>query len=96
MTDYAKALSEQSEKSKASTCIVHIDLDCLDTSIGKANEYAAPGGLSAEELLNCVDAIAARRRPVGLTTASFNPRLEGADAIADVSVNAIAHFVSKL
>jgi arginase len=37
--DYAKALREQLEKSRASTCIVHIDLDCLDTSIGKANEF---------------------------------------------------------
>jgi len=94
--DYAKALSEQLEKSRASTCIVHIDLDCLDTSIGKANEFAAPGGLSTEELLSCVDAIAARRRLVGITIASFNPRLEGGDAIADVAVNAIARLVSKL
>ena len=94
--DYAKALREQLEKSRASSCIIHIDLGCLDTSIGKANEYAAPGGQSAEELLSCVDAIAARRRLVGLTIASFYPHLEGGDAIADVAVNAIVHLVSQL
>lgn len=43
-----------------------------------------------------MDAIAARRRLVGITIASFNPPLEGGDAIADVAVNAIARLVSKL
>ncbi len=26
-------------------CEVHVDLDCLDTGIGLADEYAAPVGL---------------------------------------------------
>lgn len=46
--------------------------------------------------MSCVDVIAARRRPVGLTIASFNPNLEGGDPTANVAVNAIARLVSKL
>ncbi len=33
--------------------VVHLDLDCLDPSVGQANEYAAPGGLGADELVAC-------------------------------------------
>jgi arginase len=36
---------------------LHVDLDSLDAGAGRANEYAAPGGPTAEELLERVDAV---------------------------------------
>ena len=94
--DYAGRLSELLDKTSESSCLVHIDLDCLDTSIGIANEYAAPGGLLEYDLLNCLDVIFAKRRPIALTVASFNPNLKGGQSIAGVAVNAIIHFMSKV
>jgi arginase len=39
---------------------VHIDLDVLDPSEGKANDWAVEGGLTADELAAGVEAILAR------------------------------------
>lgn len=74
-------------------CSVHVDLDCLDTRIGMANEYAVVGGLSGEDLRACLEVVGRRRVPVSLTVASFNPGLEGGERIADVAVDAIVDFV---
>ena len=74
-------------------CLVHVDVDCLDRSVGMANEYAVPGGPTGRELLSCLDVIGLMRRPVGLALASFNPDLEGADTVARVATDAIVHLV---
>jgi len=76
--------------------VVHIDLDCLDTTIGKANEYAAPGGLQEVDLLNCLFVLSTKVRPLALTVASFDPTLEGGDQIADAGVRAIFSLVSQV
>lgn len=91
--DFAGRLSELLDRTSERFGLVHVDLDCLDTSIGLANEYAAPGGL---DLLDSLDVILAKRRPIALTVASFNPNLEGGDRIAELAVDVIVHFVSKV
>ena len=94
--DFAGRLSELLDRTNERSCLVHVDLDCLDTSIGLANEYAALGGLDAKDLLDCLDVILAKSRPIALTVASFNPNLEGGDRIAELAVDAIVHFMSKV
>lgn len=74
--------------------LVHLDLDCLDTSVGQANEYAAPGGLGADDLIACIARVRAHAEPAGLTIASFNPNLPGSDAIAAAAIRA-AQAVAK-
>ena len=91
--DFAGRLSELLDRASERSCLVHVDLDCLDTSIGLANEYAALGGLDAKDLLGCLDVVLAKRRPIALTVASFNPNLEGGDRIAELAVDAIVHFI---
>lgn len=91
--EYAEALGEQLDKTTSTYRIVHIDLDCLDTSIGKANEYAAEAGLSANDLHSCIEAVVERCMPIGITIASFNPLLEDGDVIADVAIEAIEKLV---
>lgn len=71
-----------------SKALVHLDLDCLDTSVGHANSYAAPGGLSVPELKACLKGIAFRTTPVAMTIASFDPDCAGSDAIAAAGVEA--------
>ncbi len=41
---------------------VHIDLDVLDPSVGRANSFAAPGGLTQEDLVNALRQIKRRCR----------------------------------
>ncbi len=68
--------------------LIHLDLDALDTSVGQANEFAAPGGLSANDLRACPELTVARSPPAAMTIASFNPDLEGSDAIAAAAIRA--------
>ena len=76
--------------------LIHLDLDCLDTSVGYANDYAAPGGLSAEDLVGCLSLVAARTSPAAMTIASFDPDLPGAGAIAEAGVKAAQTIVRAL
>jgi arginase len=68
--------------------LIHLDLDCLDTSVGYANEYAAPGGLTVQDLQACLERAAKHVQPVAMTIASFNPDLQGNDRIAAAGVDA--------
>lgn len=75
---------------------VHFDVDSLDTSIGRANRFAAPGGLREKDLLDCFECLVTTTMPLSLTVASFDPNLEGADEIADVAIRGILNFVKLL
>lgn len=77
-------------------CLVHVDLDCLDTGVGYANEYAASGGLSVNDLLGCLRLVTRRKKPEALTIASFNPDCEGNTAIADAGIRAVAEVLAAV
>ena len=52
---------------------VHVDLDVLDTSVGRANGYAAPGGLDGDEVRAVLRAAASRLPLASATLASWDP-----------------------
>jgi arginase len=53
---------------------VHLDLDVLDpTTVGPANEFAPEGGLSAEDVEECIQTIRDRLRVASATVASYDP-----------------------
>jgi arginase len=85
-TDYVAGLERALGDLRFDRAMIHLDVDCLDTSVGIANEYAAPGGLVSDELLACVDRACAAARPLSLTIASFNPHLEGSARISAVAI----------
>jgi arginase len=87
-TDYPAAFAPLLEALPFEKASVHLDVDCLDTSVGIANEYAAPGGLSVEQLHRCVVLACEAAEPVSLTIASFNPALEGAERISRAAIEA--------
>jgi len=92
--DYLGGFAQALEGAPFDTALVHLDVDCLDTSVGIANEYAAPGGLSVEELHACLGRACAAARPMSLTIASFNPYLEGADRISAAAIESAVIVVS--
>ncbi len=47
-------------QSRVTAVYLHVDLDVLDPSVGKANWFAADHGLSVEEVEHAIDAVAAR------------------------------------
>jgi len=91
--DYVPRLRKLLDIKTFDLTMVHLDLDCLDVSVGQANQYSAPGGLSENDLLGCFDAIAQHTRPVCLTVSSFDPSLEGVDKIASIAIAAIVTLI---
>ena len=56
---------------------VHLDLDVLDPSkVGKANEFAPEGGLSAEDLEVALGMVRGRFRVVAAGIASYDPAFD--------------------
>ncbi len=45
---------------RVSDVYLHVDLDVLDPSVGRANRYAVESGLSLEEVQSAIDAVTAR------------------------------------
>lgn len=87
-TDYVRQLEAQLDDLPLTHAMIHLDVDCLDTTVGHANEYAAAGGLTAEQLQACLDATCAKLKPLSLTIASFNPHLEGSSRISAAAISA--------
>jgi arginase len=52
---------------------LHVDLDVLDPSVGRANHYAAPGGPSLETVLATVDAAFDHGRVAAATLSAYDP-----------------------
>lgn len=55
---------------------VHIDLDVLDPTAGKASGWAVEGGLSAEELQAAIDAIVSRFEIPAAALTAYDPRVD--------------------
>ena len=62
----------------------------------RSNDYAAPGGMRAEELVGCLEAALALTDPAALTVASFDPECSGDDRIAKAGVAAIVAVTARL
>jgi arginase len=58
LDDLGTALDSLHER--VSSVYLHIDLDVLDRSAGRANPWAVEGGLPADELLEAIDAVGER------------------------------------
>ncbi|PQE15115.1 arginase protein [Rutstroemia sp. NJR-2017a BVV2] len=94
--DYAGELQAELEKGGYSPALVHVDMDVLDSGLGKANDYAAPGGLSERDLLECLEMIPRKVTPTSLTVASFDPGARGGDKIGRIAVDGIIAFMRSL
>ncbi|KAF4968692.1 hypothetical protein FSARC_3978 [Fusarium sarcochroum] len=75
---------------------VHLDLDVLDDSFGRVNEFPSPGGFLTEDLMGLMNLIPTKVNPTSLVVCSFNPRLEGGDTVARLACQAICRLVSGL
>jgi arginase len=68
-------------RTQVGSVYLHVDLDVLDPTAGRANEYAAPGGLSAEDVEGIVEAVGDRFEVLGPAVTAYDP---GADPEARV------------
>jgi arginase len=68
---------------------VHLDLDVLDISEGRANQFATGGGITGRQLLTALAAVARTGRVRSLTVAAYDPRYDADGRIARIAVRAI-------
>jgi arginase len=72
---------------------LHLDLDVLDPSEGRANEYAAPGGLSAAETSAAITAIGERFRLRAAAVTAYDPALDPDGAFAETAIRLLCALV---
>lgn len=94
--DFRAELERRLEARDYSPALVHLDLDVLDSTVGKVNGYESLGGLQADELISCLELVPKKAKPKSLTVCSFNPNLGDGDKIAAIAVKAVTAFVSAM
>nr|WP_276610797.1 arginase family protein [Kineococcus siccus] len=75
---------------------IAVDLDVLDVSVGRANGYAAPGGLLSSELLAVVRTAATRLPLASATLASWDPDLDVDGRVAAAALDVLAEIGAAL
>ncbi|KAL4895747.1 Arginase/deacetylase [Aspergillus ambiguus] len=94
--DFARELERQLDAKTYGPSLVHLDLDVLDESFGKVNDYPSPGGLFESELITCMGLVPKKSTPKSLTVCSFDPDAGDGDRIAQIAISAISTFVKSL
>jgi arginase len=65
---------------------VHVDLDVLDPAEGRANEYAAPGGLSLEMLTDAIALVGEWLEVRAAAVTAYDPSFDQAGEVARAAV----------
>lgn len=84
--DLSRAL--EALRAKVGRVYIHLDLDALDVSEGRANEFAEPAGLTTDEIAGVFRLIAERFTVVGATLSAYDPAhdLDGRAGAAGVAL----------
>jgi arginase len=68
----------------ADRILVHVDLDVIDPSFGRANHFAVDGGLSPDDVLRVIEDARERFTLAGLVLASYDPSGDEEGRIAEI------------
>ena len=74
---------------------IHLDLDVIDASEGRANSYAAGGGLSRNELLRTLTDIGSRFEVVSLGISAYDPSSDVDGRIAEAALDSIETVIQS-
>ncbi|KAK5099009.1 hypothetical protein LTR70_000869 [Exophiala xenobiotica] len=95
LADLASALEDKNTIGLVDSTL-HLDVDVLDTSVGRANEFAVEGGLGEQDLIDCMDLVGEKREVKAMHVASLNPEYERWENIARVAIRAIIHIIQNV
>jgi arginase len=70
----------------------HLDLDVLDPSEGRANEYAAAGGLRASEVSTAIGAVGRLLPLRAAAVTAYDPALDPDGTLAETSLELVARI----
>ena len=75
---------------------LHLDLDVVDPSLARANAFAAPGGLGADELLSLLRGVRERFTVVAAALSAYDPEHDPAGALAPLAARALLEIAAPL
>lgn len=73
----------------AKRLLVHVDLDVLDPKYGRANEFAAAGGMSPDEIQRVIDIAKRRFEIAALELASYDPGCDAEGRVATIGAELV-------
>jgi arginase len=79
-TAFVRALDEL--RARVSRIYLHLDLDVLDTSEGRANRFAAAGGLSANQLESAIERVFERHGVAAAAVTAYDPSVDDDGRVA--------------
>ncbi|MBW3672449.1 MAG: arginase family protein [Acidobacteria bacterium] len=86
----------ESLHSRASSIYIHVDLDVLDPSVGMANRFAKPGGLTSEALTRLMVDSVRRGGVEALGFASYDPDADTSGRVAEAAIDSIVAVARQL
>ncbi len=78
----------------ASTGYLHVDLDVLDPSVGTANQFATPGGLSIDDVRRVIDRAAAAAPIAAAAITAYDPSYDSNGAVARAAFAIVEHIAA--
>jgi len=82
-------------RQRAGDVYLHIDMDVLDTAEGRANAYAAGGGLSTRELIDTLGSIAGLFTVRAVAVTAYDPAYDPEGRVCAAAVDCITAGVSS-
>lgn len=82
-------LESSLDRLRASRVLVHVDLDVIDPSHGRANQYAAPDGLSPADVLRVIALAQQRFTLAALVVASYDPAFDEGGRMATIGADIV-------
>jgi arginase len=81
---------------RADGVYLHVDLDILDPTVGRANAYATDGGLTVDELVTLAEATARRCPLRAVAFTSYDPAMDEDGAVRRAAVEVAGALVGAL
>jgi arginase family enzyme len=72
-----------------------VDLDVLDTTIGRANTFATPGGLCVDDVCGVIDTLRPAGDQVALALTAYDPDCDPEGSILDAAVRIAIHWATR-
>jgi arginase len=82
-------------RERAEDVYLHLDLDVLDVSEGRANEYAAAGGLSADAVDQVVAAVTGRLAVRAAALTAYDPAADADGRILPIAKRLLRRIVAE-
>jgi arginase len=89
----ASSLEEALDRLDADAVYVHVDLDVLDPSTGRASGWSVDGGLNAEELEAALDAIGSRFEIPAAGITAYDPQVDPESRIPPLAARIASRLV---